>query len=497
MYLPGTTPSYSNAGFQILAYALEGITCKKFEDVLSDSILKPLNMNQTSLSTAPASNLGVIPGNSTASGWGTSYGEGPALSMYSNLRDIAAAGTSILSSRFLSSAKTRRWLKPISSTSNPANIQGRPWEVYNAVGYENAPVTEIYTIIGSIGHYSSYIGLVPKYGVGFVVLAVDSETTADLNAYVDFISIAVQPALEKTAIAQANASYSGTYTSKNGTSNLTMSIEVDGKPGLVVTALTNNGIDVRAAIAKLKGIIPDALIFRLYPTNFQSNGKLELRAFWQDNNDLADAGTPTCVSWMDVEDLVYGGESLDRYVFELDASGKAKAVEIPALRMVLGKLNARLDQVTIKSKFKLISTLTVVRKSRITFQCIDPSRTLKVDNNECRLLCPRQATPPSALKPAHQNVKRHVSSKMSDNSIVCIFFNVSYLHSRASSPAPSLPVSYSKVSSLSPRSSIVSDPRSYLCRSKLVTPKLFKLSRLEGIKSDSYNGSCSGCTLVL
>jgi hypothetical protein len=42
---------------------------------------------------------------------------------------------------------------------------------------------------------------------------------------------------------------------------------------------------------------------------------------------VADAGTPTCVSWMDVENLVYGGQFLDKYVFELDESGKAKAVE--------------------------------------------------------------------------------------------------------------------------------------------------------------------------
>jgi len=337
VFLPGTTPSYSNAGFQILAYALEGIIGEKFEDILTDSILNPLHMNQTCLSTAPSSSLGVIPGNSTASGWGIAYGEDPALSMYSNLHDIAIAGTSILSSNFLSTEETRRWLKPISSTSNPANVQGRPWEIYNAVGYENAPVTEIFTVIGSIGHYSSYIGLLPNYGVGFVVLAADSETSADLNAYVDFISTAVQPALEKAVIFQANASYSGTYTSNNGTANSTMNVAVDGKPGLIVTALSNNGVDVRAGIAQLKGIKPEALIFRLYPTNLHSSGKTEFRAIWQDNNDLADAGTPTCVSWMDVEDLVYGGESLDKYVFELDASGKAKAVEIPALRIVLAK----------------------------------------------------------------------------------------------------------------------------------------------------------------
>lgn len=334
VYLPGTTPSYSNAGFQILAYALEGITGKKYQEILNKSILKPLHMNQTSLATPPDSNIGVILGDTNSTGWAINYGEDPAISMYSNLRDLAVAGTSIISSSLLSSSSTRRWLKPISATSNRANTQGRPWEIYNAVLYKNAPVTEVYTVIGNIGHYSSYIGLVPNYGVGFVMLAADSEGSADLNAYVDFIFAAMTPALEKAAVVQANASYSGMYTSSNGTR---MKIEVDGKPGLVVTELTNNGADVRAGIAKLKGIELDALIFRLYPSNVQSGSRMEFRAIWQDNNDLADGGTPTCVSWMDIEDLVYGGESLDRYVFELDESGSAKSVEIPALRAALGK----------------------------------------------------------------------------------------------------------------------------------------------------------------
>jgi hypothetical protein len=86
---------------------------------------------------------------------------------------------------------------------------------------------------------------------------------SSLNAYVNFISEALQPALEKTAIVQANASYAGTYTS----SNSTMTIEVGGDTGLSVTSLTNNGTDVHAGIATLKGIKSGALLFRLYPTN--------------------------------------------------------------------------------------------------------------------------------------------------------------------------------------------------------------------------------------
>jgi hypothetical protein len=87
----------------------------------------------------------------------------------------------MLSSSIISPATTRRWLKPVSLTSNFVNSQGRPWEIYSAVAEASSPVTEIYTVIGSIGYYSYYIGLVPKYNIGFAMLAADSETSADLK----------------------------------------------------------------------------------------------------------------------------------------------------------------------------------------------------------------------------------------------------------------------------------------------------------------------------
>jgi hypothetical protein len=117
-----------------------------------------------------------------------------------------------------------------------------------------------------------------------------------------------------------------------------MTIEVDEDAGVSVTTLTNNGIDVCAGIAKLKGINPEALLFRLNPTNPLDGGKLSFRAIWQDSDALADAGTPTCVSWMNIEDLVYGGESLNEFLFELDADGRAELVEIPDLRATLKRV---------------------------------------------------------------------------------------------------------------------------------------------------------------
>jgi hypothetical protein len=199
---------------------------------------------------------------------------------------------------FFSPSEIRGWLKPVSLTSNLVNSQGRTWEIYSAVADPISPVTEIYTVLGSNGHYSSYFGLVPAYGVGFAMLAADSEGIADLNVYVNFISEAILPALGKAAISQGKDSYEGTYVVEDVSLNSTMTILIDGQPGLSITSLISNGTDFRSSIAKLNGIRPEALIFRLYPTNLYSDGEMTFRAIWQDNDDIADAGTPTCVSWI-------------------------------------------------------------------------------------------------------------------------------------------------------------------------------------------------------
>lgn len=75
VYLPSTTPLYSNAAYQLLSYALEKITNKTFEALLIDTIFTPLDMTRSSLTTAVDPSSGVIPVNETASGWATNGGD--------------------------------------------------------------------------------------------------------------------------------------------------------------------------------------------------------------------------------------------------------------------------------------------------------------------------------------------------------------------------------------------------------------------------------------
>ena len=262
--------------------------------------------------------------------------------MYSTITDLSTAGKAILNSTLLTEVQSNRWLKPVTHTSNPANSLGYPWIIYSSGDYPDTSMIDIYTYYSSIGQYSSYIGLVPDYNVGFAVLATDSVTAPDLNAHADIIGDVILPALMKTAVKQAGARFGGEYTASSGL-NSSIIVSVDKLPGMFVDRFVSNGTDFRETLASLIGAKdPEALSIRLYPTGLVSStesgsSRVAFRAVLQNKNELADAGTPTCVSWMDVDKLRYQGRALDSFVFEVDGGGNAVGVEIPGLVLQLNR----------------------------------------------------------------------------------------------------------------------------------------------------------------
>jgi CubicO group peptidase (beta-lactamase class C family) len=60
VYAPSTTPIYSNAAFQILAYALENITGISFPDMLQTDMIDKLHLSDTSYSKPKNDSRGVI-----------------------------------------------------------------------------------------------------------------------------------------------------------------------------------------------------------------------------------------------------------------------------------------------------------------------------------------------------------------------------------------------------------------------------------------------------
>lgn len=262
--------------------------------------------------------------------------------MFSSLRDLAIAGKAILNSTLLSSAQTRRWLKPVSHTSNPANSIGSPWVIYSGGNYPNTSMVDVYTVLSNEGYneglYSSYLGLVPDYGIGYAILSADTQAPADLNAQADKMQ-GILTGVIKTALNQAAKNFAGAYTA-SGNLNSSITVMYDSLPGLYIERFTSNGTNSRQMLAEIMGITKASnLSIRLYPTQLieknDSGSKQAFRAVLQDKTELADAGTATCVSWMDLDKFQHDGHGLDEFVFSLDSKGKALNVEIPALEMSL------------------------------------------------------------------------------------------------------------------------------------------------------------------
>jgi CubicO group peptidase (beta-lactamase class C family) len=60
VFLPYSTPIYSNTAFRILSYAIEAITGVTFDNLIEECVFKHLLLNNTSMHN-PADSLGVIP----------------------------------------------------------------------------------------------------------------------------------------------------------------------------------------------------------------------------------------------------------------------------------------------------------------------------------------------------------------------------------------------------------------------------------------------------
>ncbi|KAK1480145.1 hypothetical protein CCUS01_00701 [Colletotrichum cuscutae] len=333
LFLPDTTPIISNAAFQLLALALEankveGSENTTFDSILATGVFEPLNMtNSGLLSSLQDAKVFARDLNVSATG------EPAALSMISSPSDLARAGHAMLNSRLIPPATTRRWLQPVADTSNLRNGVGRPWEIYHAGQYANSSVLDVFTKTGLIGHYASYFGLAPDFNAGFAILAHDTEATRgpDLNVYADIVSLAIVK-LQELAANEATARYVGIFEGPGGVAAFNTSR--DG-PGLLVSTLTAGENDLRAQIANAAGIKLEDLDFRLYPSNVGSNTQHQFVAVFQDKSAPVDMGTPTCITWQDVDSL---GSSVDvRVVFTIDASGKATNVTLNGGFLSLGR----------------------------------------------------------------------------------------------------------------------------------------------------------------
>ncbi|KZM21674.1 uncharacterized protein EKO05_0000982 [Ascochyta rabiei] len=355
-YLPWQTASYSNVGYQLLSYALENITGKNFVDILDERVIKPLGLKNTYLENAPPS-VGIIPTTTKDDYWWVNLGgANPGGNMYSSAQDVSILGHAILSSRLMKPSLTRRWLNPVTFSSDFAAAIGAPWGVRRIqLDPTSQPYRSlsVFTKAGTFRKYTAFLSLLKEFNLGFTIMMAG---LSPINNFMiaDMLGASLIPAYDAAARDEADQVYSGIYVG-NGTSampNSSMIITTNPKkPGLGMVSWISNGTDmVETAIHLQTGSNATAkrAEARLYYTQLETKAKNgQMRQSWKavfEDTGLPSAPGPLlfstgCGAWVGLTGITYGSLPLDEFVFDFDSNGQVVSVTNLALRSTLYKVD--------------------------------------------------------------------------------------------------------------------------------------------------------------
>lgn len=293
VYSPNYTPSYNNLAFALLGIALHRQTGQSYASLL-DSLTSSLNMPNTGVSPGTTSRA-VIPPPTPAgleSSWSSDFGiNAPQGGLYSSTNDISRFMHAILAhdERILPSVEIDAWLKPRSATSSLRFMYGAPWEIYRVPpstleGIET--VVDVFVKDGGVVGYSARMIVVPRYGLGIVVLTAGPSGTP-VEGVSEAVMAKLLPAIHEAGRIQARNMYAGEYegvstpTKMDDRSNsddemgvkMNFSVSIDDGPGLRVTSLFRNDTDILASLRLIQqssivvaaGLADD---WRIYPAGW-------------------------------------------------------------------------------------------------------------------------------------------------------------------------------------------------------------------------------------
>lgn len=267
--------------------------------------------------------------------------------IYSTISDLMAFGKAILSYDMLSPIRTRRWMKPLASTSSISTLIGAPWEIYRSNNVtKDGRIIEFYTKAGDLFSYHSVIALIPDYDLVMVALVGGPEVSgATTYQLIGDASTALLPVIEQAGKAKAQVQYAGTYTDSSTNSSLTLTLD-DG-PGLSVTKWQVRGTDVigTSLLGESPTVPPRA---RLYPSNLSSSNQTAWRVLFDGSADevaAEDALYPwdqfSCSSWSTLDKLAYQFQAQDLFLFDMveEEGGDTRAsnIKLPAYQVKLAR----------------------------------------------------------------------------------------------------------------------------------------------------------------
>ncbi|KAH8599288.1 beta-lactamase/transpeptidase-like protein [Bisporella sp. PMI_857] len=315
--------SYSNVAFSLLGLALERATGKPYDEVLRDSILKPLGMDHTR-TTKPRGSAGIIPYG--PNDWAQDLGaDNPSGGVYTTPNDLAKYLRSILNSQLLPQSVINEWMKPHSWNAGLNSAYGMPWEILRTTKLtSDGRGTDLITKSGSLTGYYSNIILIPEFGLGLVIsVAGDSAARPDLR---ENVVSALVPATEKLIRDEAKSVYASLFTAWGGDQDWSIKIKVpDEGPGLEVTKWVSNGTDFLSFYGRISGMPNDpekwqALLIPtgVYTEHNKVNNPKGSTEVWRltavPKRDPAVASKvfdDFCIT--DVDAMMYGGLSIEEF----------------------------------------------------------------------------------------------------------------------------------------------------------------------------------------
>ncbi|KAL7941270.1 beta-lactamase/transpeptidase-like protein [Trichoderma barbatum] len=364
VYLPYTSPSYSNVGFALLGMVIDAAINETYIKAIQKRIFDVVNMNSSSFNGFVDSfpEDGFVPVGETT--WNVTLGVFEAAGgMFSTTSDLIAFADGILTNRFLNPRRTREWMKPRSHTSSWGYSVGAPWEILRSDHITaDGRIVDLYTKSGDLGLYHALLGLVPDYDMSIVLLTAGTEVSADTTSEV-FSAVIEElvPAVDEAGRAEASTiphALAGTYTDTITNSSLILGINSDNT--VVIKKFTVRNFDVlhhsslyslNAFSIDKESLPKDAYVdARLYPTNIvgKTNDGVKQRS-WRavyDTKTTKDKSAEesklmfrngSCQSWTQLDRAAYNFLSIGDFLFGYGSNDEITHITNAAFNITLDK----------------------------------------------------------------------------------------------------------------------------------------------------------------
>ena len=348
LFPPNSQSSYSNLAFELLGLVLANVTGLPYERYIEEAILAPLNMSHTSFDTPKDKDVAIPIGEN----W-LGHDEGvqnPTGGLYSTSDDLSKFLRYVLT-HYNGITPSLNWLQPFSWSTGIQSFYGMPWEIYRSSSIlpkSKRPVTFV-TKAGGLPGYFSNIIVIPEYDLAVTILVASPDPTP-LGEIREEVTVALVRAAETIAQKDLRKRYTGTYSSKD--INSTVTLAHDPAAGLHVTKWISNSTDMLelTAIMARKAGLPSWVRIQMVPTQLYKDEKRQRGEIWRalvlptrsSEDSKAGYWDEFCITAID--GARYGGLPLNEAVAwasEDPDDSKMQHLELPALRITLDRVDSK------------------------------------------------------------------------------------------------------------------------------------------------------------